>query len=273
MGYDVATLERVAKKLRSDMWRTVCEDAVEECGIVEAWFGPIQVTIFEAMPDWPRLNLVLGAAEPGAVEEGHLTEAIRWADSFDVGYRVAVAHDRRGTATAETWLDWHGFEQRRGQLKYIRNAAPTDLAQDEAIKVWEIGKEEAAGETMVGGAAPALKLPFPASSLLFSLPVQEHWRSYTAELEGEIVSFGSMLFQDRVAWVGLDGTFEFARGRGCNQALLRERIRGAIDAGCHTIFAELEEDESPEVAAAGRNLLRAGFVPASRSMNWQRPRS
>lgn len=272
MGYDVATLERVAKTLRSDMWRTVCEDAVVECGIVEAWFGPVQVTLFEAMPDWPRLNVVLGAAEPGAVEEGHLAEAIRWADQFDVSYRVTVAHDRPGTATAESWLNWNGFEQRRGQLKFIRDASPTDLPRSDELVVWEIGQEDWHGETMADGAERAMKLPFPASHLLFALPIQRHWHTYTVELEREIVSYGSMLLQDEVALLGLDGTIEEHRGRGCNQALLRRRITDAIEAGCHTMFAELEESESDGVAAAARNLVRAGFVPACRSMNWQRPR-
>ncbi len=271
MGYDVATLERVAKTQRSDMWRTVCDDAMNECGIVEAWFGPVQVTIFEAMPDWPALNLVLGAAEPGAVEEEHLARAIEWADQFDVGYRVTVAHDRPGTAEAERWLNWHDFEQRRGQLKFIRDASPPNLPPVEGMTVWEIGQEEEAGETLVVGAERAMRLPHPASHLLFSLPLQKHWRTYTAELEDEIVSFGSMLLQDRVALLGLEGTVEEFRGRGCNLALLRERIQAAIGAGCQTMFAELEESDSEQVAVARGNLVRAGFFPACRSMNWQRP--
>ena len=65
---------------------------------------------------------------------------------------------------------------------------------------------------------------FSAASLLFALPHQERWRSYTAELEGRIVSFGSMLIDHRVAHVGLDGTVADARCRGCNGVLLRKRI-------------------------------------------------
>jgi hypothetical protein len=272
MKYDTATLERTAKTFRADMWRTVCDDAVLECGIEEACFGPVQATVFESLPDAPNLNVVLGAAEPGAVEEGHLAAAIGWTDEFDVDYRVPVARGRPGMEAAEAWLNWHGFEQGRGLLTYVRDASPPEQAGDPAIAVWEIGQEEADGETMVFDAAPALGLPSKAASLLFALPIQEHWRSYTAELEGRIVSFGSMLFHDGVARVGLDATIEDARRRGCNRVLLRERILAAIDVGCHTICAELDEGDCEGIAAAGRNLLRAGFVPAYRSMNWQRPR-
>ena len=272
MDYDAATLERTAKTFRSDMWGTVCDDAVTECGIAEACFGPVQVTVFETLPDAPGMNLVLGAAEPGAIEGGHLANAIAWADEFDVGYRVSVARGQPGTAAAEDYLNHRGFEQGRGVWKYVRDASLPDLPGNPAITVWEIGAEDAAGETMVFSAAPALGLPAAAANLLFALPFQERWRTYTAELDGRIVSFGSVLIDGGIARMGLDATVREARGLGCNQILLRKRIIAAIEAGCHTIFAELDENEGDGTAIAGRNLLRAGFVPAYRSMNWQRPR-
>jgi GNAT superfamily N-acetyltransferase len=270
LGYDTATLERTTQTCRSDMWRTVCDDAICECGIEEARFGPIQVTVFEAQPDAPALNTVLGAAEPGAVEQGHLAAAIEWADGFDVDYRVPVARGRPGMAAAEAWLNSHGFEQGRALARYIRDATPPSQPGDPAITVWEIGEEDAAGETMAHLAAPALGLRGSAGSLLFSLPGQEHWRVYTAELEEEIVSFGSMLINGEIAWIGLDATAEKARRRGCNQALLRERILAAGEAGCETIFAELDESDAEQVPIAARNLIRAGFVPAHGSMSWRR---
>jgi GNAT superfamily N-acetyltransferase len=270
LRYDPAVLEGVSQQFRADMWRSVCEDAATECGIEERRFGPVQVTVFEAMPDAPLLNSVLGAAEPGAVEGGCLEAAIEWADSLEVGYRVPVARRRPGTAAAEGWLNRDGFEQGRGQVKYVRDASLPDLPGSPEIEVWEIGEEEADGETMVYAAEEALGLPFPASSLLFGLPVQERWRTYTAVLDGEIVSFGSMLIEGEVAELGLDATIESARGRGCNQALLRERILAAIEAGCQTLFAELGKGDPAADAALGRNLLRAGFIPAYSSVSWRR---
>jgi GNAT superfamily N-acetyltransferase len=269
--YDAATLERTAKTFRSDMWQTVCDDAVTECGIAEARFGPVQVNVFEALPDDPSLNLILGAAEPGTVGNGHLANAIAWADEFDVAYRVAVARDRPGTTEAERYLNRLGFEQGRGIWKYTRDTSWPSLSGNPAITVWEIA-EEAAGETMVVDAAPVVGFPSQAASLLFALPIQERWRTYTAELEEKIVSFGSMLIDGGVAHIGLDGTVPEYRGRGCNQVLLRRRIVDAREAGCQTIFAQLEEGEAEGIAVGGRNLLRAGFIPAYRSMHWQRPR-
>jgi hypothetical protein len=271
MGYDARALERATQTFRADMWQTVCEDAVEECGIEERRFGPIQVTVFEALPDSPFLNQVLGAAEPGAVEDGHLKAAIEWADSFGVNYRVLVARGRPCEGLSEAWLNWHGFEQRRGLVKYVRDASPPDLPWNPEIKVWEIGQEEAHGETLVDGAAPVLGWPSAASHLLFALPVQDRWRTYTAELEEQVVSFGSMLIHCGVAVLGLDATVEEARRRGCNLALLHRRLLAAFEARCDTVVAEVPEGEDEGLAAIRRNLLRAGFVPAYSSMSWQRP--
>jgi len=272
MQYDPALLEGVSQRRRHDMWRTAAPDAIAECGIEERCFGPVQATVFASLPEWPTLNQVLGAAEPGAVEEGHLEAALAWAEGLGIDCCVPVARGRPGTAAAEDWLNRHGFEQRRGRVKYVRDASWPAMPGVRDVTVWEIGEDEADGEVMCFGAAPALGLPGPAGTLLFSLPIQENWRTYTAEVDGEIVAFGSMLIHEGVAVMALDATLEGYRCRGCNLALLRERLLAAAEAGCETIVAELPEDQGEGVAATVRNLLRAGFVPAYRSMNWQRPR-
>jgi GNAT superfamily N-acetyltransferase len=48
------------------------------------------------------LNLVLGAAEPGAVDGGHLAEALDWAESKDIDFYVPV---KPGTAEASAAID------------------------------------------------------------------------------------------------------------------------------------------------------------------------
>jgi hypothetical protein len=79
-----------------------------------------------------------------------------------------------------------------------------------------------------------------------------------------------MLIEGEVAELGLDATIESARGRGCNQALLRERILAEVEAGRQTLFAELGKGDPAADAALGRNLLRAGFIPAYSSVSWRR---
>lgn len=272
MEFDTAALESTSRTFRSDMWQTVCEDAVLECGIAETWFGPVQVTAFQALPDLPLFNCVLGASEPGAVEGGHLATAIEWIDSLGVDYWVPVARRRPGTAAAEAWLNRNHFEQGPATTKYVRDSSPPPLPGPHGVKVWEIGNEDAAAETMVFDAAPALGMPTAAANLLPALPGKDSWRTYTAEVEGRIASFGSLLICDGVGELGLDATVEGYRGRGCNQALLRRRILDAAAAGCHTLFTERTREESPATASAARNLIRFGFIPIPGSICWQRPR-
>lgn len=274
MKHDVAELERTAKTFRADMWQTVCEDAVLECGIEQATFGPVQVTVFQALGHDPMLNTVLGAAEAGAVRDGHLERAIEWADSFDVDYRVPISRDLPEMSLAESWLNWNGFEQGSGLVRYVRDAAMPQLPGVPGVKVWEIADEDEglAAETMVFSAGPVVGLPSIASILLFALPAQRHWRTYTAEVDGRIAGFGSMLIRGHIAVIGLDGTEEGYRCRGCNQALLRQRLVDAVEAGCDTVFAEVGECVENDHGPIIRNLVQAGFVPAYQSINWQRPR-
>lgn len=273
MDHNAVALEETAKTFRADMWDTVCEDVALECGILQRHFGPVQVSLFESLPNSPLVNTILGVAERGAVSGGHLARAVEWADSLGVDYRVRVCRAMPEEALAERWLNQHGFEQGRGVVKYVRDGSMPSFPRPSNMTVWELEGDGSAVETMMFAASPAAGLPSDASILLSELPAQEHWHSYSVELRNEIVAFGSMLIRDDVAILGLDGTVEAARGNGCHQALLHERLVAASRAGCRTVFSEVGECDHEGVAIAARNLLRAGFVPAYRSMHWQRPRA
>jgi hypothetical protein len=271
--YDTALLERVAQRFRRDMWESVVAEAVIESGVEVARFGPVQATAFGDLPEVHSLNQVQGAAEPEAIEGGHLGEAIEWMRAREVDYRVPVAESRPGAAEAEAWLSRRGYERGGGWVKLVREAVPPDLPANHGVKVFELGQEEADGEGLSTIATEMLELPVTAGSLFFGLPQKEGWRCYTAALEpsGEVVATGSMLIHDGVAQLGPGTTLEHGRGRGCNTELLRRRTLDAVAAGCHTVFVELGERDPENLSAAHRNLRRAGFEQAYASQNWQRP--
>lgn len=273
MRYDSAVLERVAQRSRSQMWKSVPSDAVIESGVEVHTFGPVLATAFGDLPEAVSLNQIQGAAEPGAIEGGHLGDAVEWLRSREVDYRIPVAEDRPGAAEAEAWLGERGYERGAGWLKLVRDCSPCELYEDPAIMVYELGEEEGDGEGLSDIAAEALELPFTAGTLFFSLPEEPNWRCYTAALDSEegVVSAAFMLIDGEIAQMGLGTTLEHARRRGCNLALIRRRLVDAAAAGCHTVFAELGERDAGSIAAAHRNLRRAGFEIAYRSHNWQRP--
>ncbi len=275
MDYDSAALERVAQLFRYEMWKSVVPDAVSEEGIEIQRFGPVQATAFGEEPEVSSLNQIQGAAEPGAVEAGHLADAIEWMRSREVDYRVPVAECRPGSGEAEAWLIDHGYECDGGWTKFVRDVAVPDLPEDPDIEVFEMGEDEVDGEGMSMIAREGLGLPIMAETLAFSLPMKDSWRCYTAVLlsEDRVVATGSMLIDDGVAQLGLDATLPGDRDRGCNRALLRRRLLDAAAAGCHTAFAELGERDRDDLAAAAHNLAAAGFVEAYRSPQLAAPRA
>ena len=272
MRYDAAVLEGVAQRFRRGMWRSVVADAVDEAGVELASFGAVQATAFGDLPEVGSLNQIQGAAEPGAVESGDLALAVEWMRSREVDYRVPVAEGRPGFDEAAAWLTDRGYERGGGWIKFVREAGPPMLPRDAAVTVFELD-EELDGECLSTIAAEELELPATAASLFFALPLEEEWRCYTAMLDPEegAVATATMLIHDGVAQLGPGATREHARGRGCDTALLRRRLLDADAAGCHTVFVELGEREPEMIAAAHRNLHRAGFREAYASRNWQRP--
>lgn len=273
MNCDAALLERVAREFRRDMWESVVSEAVIESGIEVEAFGPVQASAFGELGEIRALNQIRGAAEPDAISAGYLAEAIEWMRAREVDYRVFVADERPGSAEAEAWLGTRGYEQGEGWATFVRDASPPAMPFDPNVEVWALGTDEIDGEGLSAIVSRAMDLPLTAETLFFSLPQRERWHCYTAAVEPEegVVATGSMLIHEGVAQFGLGNTLEHARGRGCNTALLRRRLTDAIEAGCHTIFAETWDRQPDCASIVGRNLAKAGFEPAYAVRNWQRP--
>ncbi|MET0557089.1 MAG: hypothetical protein ABW065_00240 [Solirubrobacterales bacterium] len=248
-------------------------DAVSESGVELRRFGPVQVTAFADLPEAEGLNQIQGAAEPGAVEEGHLAQAIEWMRSREVDYRVPVAERRPGTEVAVDWLGRRGYERGGGWVKLVRDASPPDWPADARVEIFELGEDEADGEGLCDIIAEAFELPLTAGALFFSLPQASNWRCYTAALGREegIIATASMMISDGIARLGLAATRPGRWGSGCHRELLRRRLADAAAAGCHTVVAELGDFEGSHMQGARHNLLGAGFRPAYGSRNWQRP--
>ena len=273
MDYEAAVLEQVAQRFRRDMWESVVPEAVTESGVEVESFGPVQATVFGDLPEAHSLNQVQGAAEPEAIEEGYLAEAVEWMRAREVDYRVPVAEARPGAAEAVAWLGARGYERGAAWIKLVRDASPPELPEDPEITIYELGAYEDDGEGLSAIVTEALRLPVTAGALFFSLPQKAGWRCYTAALgpEQPVVATASMMICGGIAQLGPGNTLEEGRGRGCNTQLLRRRLLDAAAAGCHTAFVELGESEPESISTVYRNLQRAGFEEAYRSHNWQRP--
>jgi GNAT superfamily N-acetyltransferase len=265
---DGTALTAAELRFREDMWLTAPIDAVEEAEVKRCHFGPILATVFGDLPEASLMNLVQGAAEPGAVEDGHLAAAIEWVRSREVDYLISVALDRPGTQVAEEWLEARGYE--RGS-KVRRFVCPLPAELDRPLGPIEIHRLEAIEtEGMSHIVVDALDLPGLASVLLLGLPDRPGWHCYSARLEGREVACGSMLIVEKLALLGLDATQPEARRRGCQKALIERRLLDATSAGCEAAVAEVC-DSLPTSRVAVANLEKAGFAEVAGRTNWRRP--
>jgi hypothetical protein len=120
--YDGSAIAMAELRFREDLWRTAPNDAVEEAGVEYARFGPLLATVFGELPETSVLNVVQGAAEPTAIEDGHLADAVEWLRKWEVDYRVSVAGDRPGTGKAEEWLTARGYEPGATVRRYVHTS-------------------------------------------------------------------------------------------------------------------------------------------------------
>ena len=268
-SYDGAAIAAAKLRFREELWRSAPLDAVEEAGIRCRRFGPVLATAFGDLPHVSLMNLIQGAAEPGALEEGSLAAALEWMRSREVDYLVAVAGGRPGSGPAEDWLASRGYERGPRVRRFARAGMEETTTEPGPLEIHELGPLETEGMSHIFG--EALGLSNLATILLLSLPDREGWHCYRASLGGQEVACGSMLVRGEVAILGLEATLPAARGHGCQTALIERRLVDARKAGCEVVVADVC-DAHPAGEAAARNLGRLGFEEIAGSAMWRRPR-
>jgi GNAT superfamily N-acetyltransferase len=264
-----ANLDAVERGFWHGIWAAVPAGAAAEHGIEARGFGPVQATIVAALPEARMLNLVLGATERSAVDGGHLGQALDWVESRDVSCYVPVTESAPESGAAEHLLRARGYERGYAWMKFVRDAHPPRFSEPPGVEVAEArgGDDEPFG--MI--AATGFGLPAWASAFFAGLPDLPSWRCYVARVSDEAAACAAMFIHNGIAEFGIAATLEPARGRGCQQALLRRRIADAAAAGCHTLFVETGERSPNRPSGSYRNVLRAGFEEAYLRPNWQPP--
>ncbi len=270
VGYDPYALDLVERGFWRDIWTAIPAEVVAERGIESQDFGLVQATIVAALPQVGMLNLILGAAEPGAVEEGQLAAAIEWAAARGVSPYVPVTPGLAGADAAAAWLSQRGFTPSYAWMKFVRDAHSPRFRAPDTVEVIEL--EDPEQEPFGTIASTGFEMPAWASTFFARLPGRGGWRCYVARVEGEPQACAAMHVHEGIAEFGIAATLEPARGRGCQLALLHRRILDAIEGGCHTLLVETGERVPDRPSASYRNILRAGFEEAYLRPNWQRLR-
>ncbi|HEX7290771.1 MAG TPA: GNAT family N-acetyltransferase [Conexibacter sp.] len=263
--YDPLALDATERRFWADLWRAASPALAAEHGIELRAFGPLQATVVRDLAPVRAMNLVLGAAEADADQ---LAAGLAWAEGQGVDFYVAVTPGLPGGASADALLRERGYELAYGWMKFVRGAEPPAGPEPEGVDVVELGGDPGDGALLGRIVSAGFGLPPWMGTLFEGVCGADGWRCYAALLDGEPVAAATLLVNGAVAECGAAATLEAARGRGCQSALLRRRIRDAAADGCRTLFVEtgVRTDERP--SASYRNILRAGFREAYVRPNW-----
>jgi GNAT superfamily N-acetyltransferase len=266
MRYEPAALDAIEARFWRGIWESVPAAVAAEHGIELREFGPVQASVVADLGQVGMLNLILGAAEPAAVTDGHLAAATAWALERGVSPCIPLTPGLPATDTAGEWLWGNGFAPTYAWMKFVRDAHPPRFKPPADVEVVELSESTVDPFGMV--AATGFGLPAWAASFFARLPGRPGWRCYAARVDGEVAACGAMLIDGAVAEFGIGATLESARRRGCQLALLHRRILDAAEAGCETLFVETGERVEDRPADSYRNILRAGFEEAYLCPNW-----
>ncbi|HEY2479924.1 MAG TPA: GNAT family N-acetyltransferase [Solirubrobacterales bacterium] len=269
--FDPAALDRIEKRFWRELWDAVPPGVAAEHGVRRAEFGPVQANVVAALPRVPMLNLILDSASGDAAAEGFLAEAIEWARGQGVRVCVPVSPDLPGSGPAATVLEGEGFAPLPGWMKFVRDAHPPRFEVNADVEVVEVGRadaESADGLPFATIAATAFELPAWVADLFGGLPGRPRWRCYVGLVDGEPQACAAMFLDGEIAELGIGGTLEGGRRRGCQLALLRRRIEDAAGAGVRTLFVETGARVPGRPSSSYANILRAGFEEAYLCPGW-----
>jgi len=265
MPYDAVALDEAEKRFWRGLWDTAVEDAVVDLGIDMVRFGPVEAAVVAEEPEEPALNFVLGAAAPGAVENGYLPAAIEWMERHDVEYRIPLAPGLPELEAAEEWLTRHSYRLVEGPAKLLRNGSPPGFLPPPGIDIYERvdpWEDEGFGDPL----AESLGLANWAATFFFDLPGTSDWRCYCAVEGDEPLAYVAMHIREGIAVLALASCLVSERDGEGQRAALHRSIADAAAAGCETI-AVAEAGCEPAVADRA-SLLRAGFEDAVRTVTW-----
>jgi hypothetical protein len=268
----LAALDDLERRYWHDIWRAPVEDAVADFRIDLARFGPVQALIVPGEPTDPSLNLVLGAAAPGAVEAGHLEDALAWAAVHGVDYRVPVTPGRPGAGSAERQLSESGHEQGASHAMLIRDAVMRGPSAPGGVEVVALGRANL-DEGFAEAFADGYGMPYWATTFFLELPGAEDWRCYIAAVGDAPVAYAAMLAYGGVAALALAQPIPCELAPEGQAALIDRCIEDAAEAGCEAVLAEVELPRPGQRPSTAReSLLLAGFEQAFVRADWRPPR-
>jgi hypothetical protein len=266
LPHDPVDLDEAEKQFWKGLWDTAVEDAVVDLGIDMVRFGPVIAAVVSEEPEDLALNFILGAAAPGAVEDGYLPAAVRWIERHEVEYRVSLSPVLPEADAAQSWLREHGHRLLEGPAKLLRDGSAPDFQPPAGIDVYERvdpWEDEGFGDPL----AESLGFANWAATFFLDLPGSVAWRCYCAVDGDEPLAYVVMLIHKQTAVLALASRLVGTRDGIGQSAVLHRCIGDAVATGC-TAMMVAEAGRAPAVSDR-KSLLQAGFGEGFPTFTWQ----
>ncbi len=269
------------KAFWTSLWKQAPFSMWDECGLDMVRFGPIWAACMAEDSSELGCNLVLGSSEAGAVEHGHLANAVAWletrplpawgglAEGFGVDYRVPVIPGLPCSASAERWLQERGAVRGPGPARFVRDTSPPRVVSPAGIEVLDWNDWD---DWFPEHLAESLRLPSGGTSFFTCLLTENHevWRSYGAVDNDEPLAYAAMHVDSGVATLAFASRPSELREGAGQVALLNRCIQEAAAAGCDMI-AVTDAGHGPAVIDR-ESLERVGFEVAFQVPTWRSSR-
>jgi ribosomal protein S18 acetylase RimI-like enzyme len=234
------------------------------CGVEVRCFGDhVVATAASGVPDIDWMQHVAGL-EPG--DEPVVPEIAAWYRQNGIRPRFEIAPAADFAALAGALAGVGARQTGFIDALWTRAEAPPDrVATDVDIRVAEPDSDDAAlfARVLLGGHGvpdDASTEHFAAVALWASEP---GWRCYLASDAGRPLGAAALAVDDGIGYLASASTLPAGRRRGCQQALIRRRLRDASAAGC-----ELTASLATPRTTSHRNLERAGLGVACTKVFW-----
>lgn len=254
-----AQLEAIERDAWIDLYTAAPAGFAPGAGLSVERLGDVTLLKLASVPN-TQFSRMLGLGVGAPVSEAALDAAL-------TGLRT-VGHDGffvhlvpwAAPSALPVWLSRRGLARyHRPWAKFRRGTAPPPMVPSD-LRVAEIGADRAAD--FAQPVAAGFGAPPPFVAWLAALAGRPGWRIAVAYDGTEPVAGGALFLRDGVAWLGIAATRPEARGRGAQGALMRWRIRAAIDAGCTLIATETGVAVPGQPNSSYNNMRRCGFEVA-----------
>lgn len=249
--------EDVERAALEDLHAAATECARAEAGARGLRSGSAFVSIADRLPPTAIVinrTIGLGVHQAGTFE--NVAEIVRLYKSAGIQRYFVHVHPDAEPADIEVWLQSFGLQPARSWQKFSRGRETVPETTSD-LTLREIGPADARAFAEI--VCDAFDLGKPARPWLELLPGRDRWHVFMSFADGRPAGTGALFIDGEACWTDFGATAPEFRKRGSQSALLRHRVRFALDHGCKQLFTCTGKAVPGDPQHSYANILKCGF--------------